>query len=270
MTVLFWNINGKPLVLQLQRLVARHGVDVLVLAEAPKPAVFNQQLVEATGLERVASPGQHDKVRAYVRSVRACLVIGDEGARFSIGDLRLAGAQSLTIAMAHLPSRCDCPVGSIQESCRSFAAAVKAYEQRAMHRRTIVIGDFNLSPFDPALVLASGFHAAMDRQVAGRGSRVVEEEVYPFFYNPMWSFQGDLSAGPPGTYYYQESGHLAYFWHQFDQVLLAPDLLEWTRPDSVEVLTTDGHQSLLSDRKRPDAMNASDHLPLLVRLYPAE
>lgn len=270
MTVLFWNIHGKPLVVQLQRLVARHGVDVLVLAEAPKPAVFNQQLVEATGLERVASPGQHDKVRAYVRSVRARVVIGDEGPRFSIGELRFQDALPLTIAMAHLPSRDHHSVESVGESCREFAGAVTEYEKKARHRRTIVIGDFNLSPFDPALVSARGFHAVMDQQVALRQARTVDEKDYPFFYNPMWSCQGDLSAGPPGTYYYQESGHVAYFWHVCDQVLIAPDLLEWTQPDSVEVLTSDGQEPLLTAAGHPDKMNASDHLPLLVRLYPAE
>ena len=39
MTFLFWNVHRRPLLDMLARLVARHGVDVVILAEVPFAAV---------------------------------------------------------------------------------------------------------------------------------------------------------------------------------------------------------------------------------------
>ncbi len=65
---------------------------------------------------------------------------------------------------------------------------------------TIVIGDFNMNPFESGLVDASGFHAVMDRTTVWQESRIVKGQEYPFFYNPMWNYLGDISDFTPGTY----------------------------------------------------------------------
>ncbi|MXY20955.1 MAG: hypothetical protein F4Y49_06425 [Dehalococcoidia bacterium] len=82
----------------------------------------------------------------------------------------------------------------------------------------------------------------------------------------MWSLMGDVSKGPPGTYYYRQSGTLSYFWHTIDQVLLRPALVECFDPERMTVLTDVEHDSLLRDNGRPDTINASDHLPIFFRL----
>src|SRR5262249_31785741 len=107
-------------------------------------------------------------------------------------------------------------------------------------------------------------HGVMNRAVAERGERVVAGSPYRMFYNPMWGFFGDREASPPGTFYYDKSKILTYFWNIFDQVLLRPELIE--RLVEVQILTTDGQETLLETGGRPDKANASDHLPLLFRL----
>ncbi len=83
---------------------------------------------------------------------------------------------------------------------------------------------------------------------------------YRFFSNPMWGCFGDRTPGPPGTYYYPRGS----YGHLFDQVLLRPALMDALT--ELRILEDDGVESLLTDRKRPRASQASDHLPILFRL----
>jgi hypothetical protein len=110
----------------------------------------------------------------------------------------------------------------------------------------VLVGDLNMDPFEEGVVKANGLHAVMTRRLAGRQTRTVQGRVYPLFYNPMWGLYGDSSAGPPGTYFYEPSGHVGYFWHLFDQVLLRPDLLRFFRNESLCILTEDGQRSFLT------------------------
>ena len=77
---------------------------------------------------------------------------------------------------------------------------------------------------------------------------------------------GDVSKGPPGTYYYRQSGTLSYFWHTFDQVVLRPALIEYFDPERMTVITEIEHDPLLRDNGHPDTIKASDHLPIFFRL----
>ncbi len=186
----------------------------------------------------------------------------------AVNFLRLPLAAAITLAVAHLESQWHSNRDSVSVSCRRFASAVREHDAQRGHTRTLVVGDLNLHPFDGALVQTDGFHAVMDEATARRRVRKVGGVGYPMYYNPMWSFHGDRSPGPPGTYYYAKGGHVELFWHILDQALIGPDLLEWTRAESVKVLASDGMEPLTKQNGRPDEENASDHLPLLVRLYP--
>jgi hypothetical protein len=91
-------------------------------------------------------------------------------------------------------------------------------------------------------------------------------EEFRIFYNPMWSFLGDASSGPPGTYYRGPAGQVSFFWHMFDQVLFRPNLLPRFDSGDLAILTSAGDQSLMTVEEIPDTAVASDHLPLLFRL----
>jgi hypothetical protein len=57
----------------------------------------------------------------------------------------------------------------------------------------VLVGDFNMNPFQEGVVAANGLNAVMARRVAARRrTRVVQEREYPFFYNPMWGHFGDV------------------------------------------------------------------------------
>jgi hypothetical protein len=123
-----------------------------------------------------------------------------------------------------------------------------------------------MNPFESGLVDASGFHAVMDRTTALQESRKVKGQQYPFFYNPMWNYLGDISDFTPGTHFYRKSNKVVYFWNMFDQVLLRPALLPYFAEDSVRIITEHGTTSLLDSNNRPNKQQYSDHLPILLTL----
>jgi len=82
----------------------------------------------------------------------------------------------------------------------------------------------------------------------------------------MWSYFGDISSGPAGTYYYDTGTQVNFFWNMFDQVLIRPDLLDAFQNEEIKILTEVRGNSLLANSGRPDISFGSDHLPILFRL----
>lgn len=133
----------------------------------------------------------------------------------------------------------------IEIQCYRLGDRIRQLENEEGHDKSVLVGDLNMNPFEAGMVSASGFHGVMSRSVAEKGDRQVQEEIYPFFYNPMWSFYGGTTPGPPGTYYYQGTQHITYFWNIFDQVLIRPALLGGFDDKNLEVVTEAGGISFL-------------------------
>ncbi|TAD99332.1 MAG: hypothetical protein EAZ97_09125 [Bacteroidetes bacterium] len=120
-----------------------------------------------------------------------------------------------------------------------------------------------MNPFQEAMVQTTGFHAVMSREVAKKENRIVENENHEFFYNPMWSFMGDLSKFTAGTYYYSQSIPICYFWNMFDQVLIRPSLIPFFEEKNLQILDSDGINSFLDKNNLPNKNKFSYHLPII-------
>nr|WP_197527166.1 hypothetical protein [Pirellulimonas nuda] len=127
----------------------------------------------------------------------------------------------------------------------------------------ILLGDFNMNPYDRGMNLAAGLNAMMTRACASAGVRRHLDRDYDFYYNPMWSLFGDNTDGPAGTVY-DVSNQGPYGWSMYDQVLINHSLVNRFR--DVKILTQAGVNSLMDAKGRPDKRNASDHFPILVTM----
>jgi hypothetical protein len=123
-----------------------------------------------------------------------------------------------------------------------------------------------MNPFEAGIVNANGLHGIASRQIAQKKIRRVQNKSYPFFYNPMWNLLGDFTPGPPGTFYCNSAEHTEYFWYMFDQVLIRPELIDAFSYKDLQILFSDGEQSLLSQLGVPDKKVGSDHLPILFKI----
>ncbi|MGO9117708.1 MAG: hypothetical protein ACLQPD_08865 [Desulfomonilaceae bacterium] len=265
---LFWNLNRKPIQTLVSRLAGRYEVDVILLAECSiTPTVLLKELNQnATASYHYVPQLGCTKIQIFTRFSRRFIRAVYETDRLTVRHLKLPGLTDVLLAVTHFISKMHWSEHDQGLECGPLAESIRKTETKVGHSRTILVGDFNMNPFEFGVVSAGGLHAVMSRWDAEREERIVQSKRYPFFYNPMWSLLGDASIGPPGTYYYNDSAHNVLFWNMFDQVLVRPALLDRFHNVDLEVLTGDGSVSFLTPRGLPDSNLASDHLPILFRL----
>ncbi len=205
--------------------------------------------------------------------VRLFHCLGEECVRFqhveangalAIHRALLDGIEVL-IAAVHLPSKLHWDEAEQAAEAQHLSAIIRRVETDLGHDRTILIGDFNMNPFELGLIQCHAFHGVMTRQLALERGRIVQDKSHPFFYNPMWGFFGDRSAGPPGTYFYRSATPRMYFWNIFDQVLFRPSLFAHFQ-ERVGILAKVCDMSLVNENGIPNQNVGSDHLPVLFEL----
>ncbi len=266
-TFLFWNVGAAPRSAQIAQLAAHLDVDVLMLAEVgDDPA----DLLLTLNRESVAysyAPGiVNTKIQVFSRFSDEAVAPVFETDRLAIRRFTLPETEEILLAVVHFPSKQHWSDDSQSMECARLAGDLLEAESIVGHQRTVLVGDFNMNPFETGVVSAGGLHAVMSRAIAKRESRIVQGRVYTFFYNPMWSVLGDGTPGPPGTYYDQSSEQKAFFWNMLDQVLIRPALLDRFRIEHLAIIDHTGEHSLLTGLGLPNRAVGSDHLPILFRL----
>jgi endonuclease/exonuclease/phosphatase family metal-dependent hydrolase len=266
-TILFWNVGRQPRREQITQLAVSFDVDVILLAEAVDGEVELLGALNQVEVKYNFAPAKNNaKILVFTRLPKEYITPLLDSDRLTIRKVNLPGTEEILLAVVHFPSKINWSKDSQAIECARLAGDVQKAEEIAGHQKTVLVGDFNMNPFESGMVSAGGLHAVMDRQVAKRVKRIVQERAYPFFYNPMWSLLGDATPGPPGTLFHARSEHKVYFWNMFDQVLIRPALLERFRMDDLAIIVDSGNQSLQTDAGRPNTKTGSDHFPILFRL----
>ncbi len=272
LTFMFWNVNKKPNEERIARLAHRYAVDVLILAECDIEPQALLPLLNR-GLELAEYHYHANKacelINVYSRFALEELSIGFEAARYTIRLLELPDNAPIAICMAHIPSKLHYTDEDQTTELVAMSRDIREFEEKQGSRRTIVVGDMNVNPFEAGMAKCDGLHGVMARGVALKQSREVQGREYPFFYNPMWSHFGDGNSTPPGTYYDKQSTPHKYFWNMFDQVLIRPDLLPYFDDRDLQIVTKVETESLLRRSGIPNP-RISDHLPIVFKLRLAE
>jgi hypothetical protein len=135
------------------------------------------------------------------------------------------------------------------------------FEEEKGHCRSILVGDFNMDPYDPGMTNDLAIPGYMTVELATRPDRRFREKRRRRFYNPMWGLFGDRTPGPAGSFYWRSSVPNNTYWTLFDQILIRPPLIEKLK--EVVILDSDGAHSLLNANGMPNVDYLSDHLPVL-------
>jgi Endonuclease/Exonuclease/phosphatase family len=263
LTFLFWNIRRNNLAENIARLVERHSVDVVILAESDR-ALRPKILTALTSFHYLPDGPDCDRLQIYTRFPSNLLQPLTEGDRFRAHALPLNGDRELILFTCHFISLTNRSSSHpLDAAARRHAQVFRDIEADQNHDHSIVFGDLNLNPWSEGIAFEDGFCARMTKTLALQ--RTSSRNVYPF-YNPMWSGLGDASPGPPGSYYYSKDGpESRYFWHTFDQVLLRPSVLDAWQDDFLIRPVDDGVVNFLTRNGIPDK-KISDHLPLIFSL----
>lgn len=271
MRVLFWNLRSQPLEEIAAKAASEHRADIVILCEhGDRIAAHLGALNKADGarpahfVAPVLPKGSTLAVISRLPKGVVAPVIEDR--HCVIYSIALPGLNELMLACVHLPSPMHQSERDLMILSQGAADIIRDQETQRGHRRTLVVGDFNMDPFHPGMVTSHAFHAVMDRRLAMEESRVIQNREHFFFYNPMWSRLGDESLGPPGTYFYRQASPECHFWHTWDQVLVRPALLRHFDCSRLSVISQVGTSSLVDSKGRPNSKKFSDHLPRIFEI----
>jgi exonuclease III len=262
--ILFWNVNKKDLTKFVCELAKSTMADVIVL---------NENLLGSS--ETLCALQQHVSVDFYIPATisekrfhcfcrKPLLNISEVNAldRASVREFRIGSRRALLMLVHGVDVRNNDDYVR-QEFAHSLAADITFVKEQQNTNKLVVLGDFNMNPYDRGMNLVTGLNAMMTRDCVAQKSRKRNNKEYELYYNPMWSLFGDNTAGPAGTVY-DISNQGPYGWSMFDQVLIHHSIVEFFH--DVKIMDQAGEFSLKNARGRPDSNNASDHFPILVSL----
>jgi exonuclease III len=263
MRIVFWNINRKSDVEIIHQLVEKSTPDLLFLAECPDEMVSKIDSSFPEIKPPVTPPKSDPKVRGFnISNIYQIDCVNNDFDRYWFyvvekdDKIFLLGTVHLIDQRNH-DKHAQCRVA------RDAMEQIQRHEtaMRSKTQNTILIGDFNMNPFDPGMVVADGFNSVCSLEIAKKRSRKVSNKDYTYFYNPSWKIYAGIGNHIHGTYYYRrcDGGH-TFHWNNLDQVLLRPSILE-KYDHCFEVL----HNTLDFDLRKSNN-SVSDHYPILLEI----
>lgn len=259
MNFVFWNVGKKDIDSKIVALAVETQPDFLVLAEyegdplgllkrlsvqCPNLYLIPRIACEHITLFSTCTPGQvHPKC---------------ETSRFTIQEIRKPRFKPFLLGSVHLPSKLHADDDDQLYSAIQLRDEIEQCESDAGHRNTLVLGDFNMNPFDKGMIFAKAMNAVSSLAIAERESRIVKGQSQSFFYNPSWNLLGDF-GDTPGTYYHRSPGSISLYWNTLDQVIMRPSLACALNKSSLRILRSVRGNVFVSEEGFP---SVSDHLPI--------
>ncbi|WP_316846457.1 hypothetical protein [Pedobacter psychrodurus] len=283
MTIAFWNINNNTdLGDVLVDFVKENDVDILLLAESEKSkknkrgTTVDDILLDFISKSKIILtstyniiPNDDFRVKVISRLSSTAFQLKNnlfKSSRWSAFFIDIPGIIKFNLFPVHFYSKVNWSDTSLALECVNFARDISIVEQETKCFNSILIGDFNMNPFEHGMVASNGIHGLQDLEylTIEKDGREIDGTFYKYFYNPMWNFLGDETV-PFGTMYFRTSGHVSQEWNIFDQVLLRPELKDHITKKSTKIITIIAGKPILKKYNRPDE-KYSDHLPITITL----
>jgi len=273
--VLFWNYNlGKGALMTkelvkgapLSRMVSNLAIDLLIVADRSLSNTEILGSLKTHGIDFTTFPIPHPKVRFFWRSTSPGLIDVHSDERFHFARLPPDGFEEILIGATHLHDRHNNQEARERHSkVSSHMKTLFEAESRVKHDRTILVGDFNMTPEEEGMVdRENSFGALMSWDLAKAHSAPELQEA-PRFFNPMWSLMGRAEA--PGTYYWDSTKSYNIYWLCLDGVIAGNSLRDVFRDETLEIITkisdgNGGEVPLFRLAEKHWKIEFSDHLPI--------
>jgi exonuclease III len=262
--IIFWNVNKKDLTNLVCSITKSNDADVVVLNENQVPIADMLQALRTNVSQDFycpnSTPSSEERFHCFCRNSELDLSELHALQRSSVRKINI-GQHKVLLALVHGVDMRNYDAEARQSSLQTLMTDMEFVKEQQKTNKLILLGDFNMNPYDKAMNLAAGLNAMMTKSCVARGLRKYMDRDYDFYYNPMWSLFGDNTDGPAGTVY-DTSSQGPYGWSMLDQVLINHSIVSLFQ--DVRILTEAGTQSLMDGKGRPNSSTASDHFPILV------
>ncbi len=265
MKLMFWNIRKNSDVFQLiADAIRQFKIDVFVLAEVPMDHMWdlNSKLPDNYTIHPYAT--ENTKTVFILNTKWSAKTVGEfDTTRATMLHISSSKIEPVNIVGCHLIDQMNNDPATQLYWSGEFRKFVEDKESSLKNDRTVIIGDFNMNPYDQGMTSVCAINSVMSKRIAQNESRTYHGEKRQFFFNPMWYFLGH-PFHVNGTLYYNNPNYSVY-WGLFDQILVRPVLMDCLSHRSVQIVSKIKDQNLLTNKYNIDK-KFSDHLPIFANL----
>lgn len=262
---LYWNTHNKNISSYIVDACVENSINILILTEHKNidTDYLIRKLKENNLFFEVEKIDPHSRI-LLLHNTKGQINVIKESKYYSAFNIKNKEEVYLLFAL-HLPSRyaqerIDLDMYAVQLS-REF----EQLEEERKTEKSIVVGDFNMNPFDDGMISSLSFNAVMSPTIANKRSRKVFCDDRKFYYNPMWHLMGNDSNLCKGTFYYP-SETKSYYWYTYDQVIIRPDLIDKFDINDLKIIDLINSNSLVNKNSIPNEKKISDHLPIKFKI----
>lgn len=243
------------------KLCTDEEITIIALCEAPPDFSF-QSNCGFHLVEHIDDRHSHGDIQVIVRNEITTRYYYKEDSKFCLLRIEPVG---INLMVLHLSSRLPPNSSEMQNADIGRAlSAISRIEEKYGDKRTIIVGDFNMNPFDEKMMEFCGFNAKLFKNQIKQAARTIGGEKKDVYYNPMMLVYHDAKSSeePRGTYFYDQ---VPPQWHCFDQALIKQHIVAAFDQDSLRILGKIGDEALMSNNKPNKKI--SDHLPIQFKLF---
>ncbi|AXP80483.1 hypothetical protein CJ739_1394 [Mariniflexile rhizosphaerae] len=271
LNILYWNTYKKPLIDEIKDLVIEYKINLIVLIENSADDTFLLNTLKNINQDfRQFQPRLFRRPKIFSSVPNIDIKENSGHGRYGIFEINIPKFEKKLMTITHFPSKFNWGNPSDHFGlCVELKTDIELEEFKSSTRNTLILGDFNMNPFEDGLVNSAGLHNINNKEIASTMSRNYQGKSYNYFYNPMWSFLGDESKGSvQGTHFHNTYKPINYFWNLYDQIMIRPELIPYFDENELTIISKIGNNSLvkkINGYTRIDK-DYSDHLPIKFQL----
>lgn len=259
MNFIFWNTKNTDRTAEIVDLFLENECDIAIFAEynSDDKSILSSLLKNNQPCFFLPNIGC-ESIKILTNKKLSDFSIRFETDRFSIREIKSSDCIPTLLCLVHLPSKLYMSNEDQKTVACYLKHDVENAEAAAKHENTIIVGDFNMNPFDSGMFFADALHSVPCKVIAKKEHRVLSGRKHKFFYNPSWNLLGDRNASP-GTYYLRTGSYSRMHWNVLDQVIMRPCISTRYIDGSLRIIPATQSTTLIDDQKKP---YLSDHFPI--------
>ncbi len=248
MRILYWNIKNIFSSDIFVQILEENNLDIIILSEVNGVIHELEALFSAYRFEMQLSG--HLGVVFFSKYDNSLIKHLHEDSHFSAKGINTIIGPIITIIGVHLPSKIYKTDDDQTEISQHYSEIIEEIETREGHCKTLIIGDFNMNPFERGMISHRGFNSTFFKNIAEENVKMLNELSRKYFYNPSLQLYND-NVPYKGTYFKKLGKTVEYYWYMLDQVLIRPDMIQYLNIKNMEVLHKTKTVSLIDENGKP-------------------
>lgn len=257
MKIIYWNTHKHNDLAPLEQIILGKNPDFFFISEFDitlkdglSEFIFDNeyQILETPGCKRIMSIAKNTyQVELLTQNTHYTML------KTSVYE------NEMYIIALHLPSQLYASLDSQKNYLRNLRYEIDSTIGKSTDKNIIVIGDFNVNPFESPMINFDGFGAS-NCKMARKKIKYQNDEITTYI-NPTWQLYSRFNA--PGTINYPRPSSYSFDvleWHYLDQVVISQKLSELIIEDSIEIIEKINTLSFFNVDCR--SVLISDHLPI--------